>query len=145
MLAKWELILRGCDYQPDATSVCGQIAVAAIVGRPLLEVLARHGKDTRTNKQALIAMLAPYGFTMNPKAQRKRPQPGELAIGTYRAKRPNGKGWQGGHWVAWRDGEAFDAIPRNLFERDTFDEHWKPLSWHIIERTSDNGTAVPLT
>ena len=137
MLARWRVArnMQEPFYQPRKSRICGQATVAIITGRPLLEILERFGKDSGTCEAHISRVFASYGYRTSDRLLRF---PGKLAIGH-----------QKGHWVVWKDGEFFDAHPREegglneaIFRAE------KVRSWlHVFppEGSDENGTSVLLT
>lgn len=140
MLAVWRALMPEPCYQPKQSRICGQIAVATIVGRPLIEVLERFGHTNGTTHKQLTAVLESYGFETSKALLRF---PGALCIGKMR--------WAGtshSHWVIVKEGGAdiFDCEPR-----ESIKELWKSnpqvgsyLHIRPPKGTTTDSTDVPL-
>jgi hypothetical protein len=93
--------------QNPRTQTSGQVAVAAITGRPVDEIIGRLGHSHHTTTRELAGVLDHYGYLCPRRCVRAgdpRNLP-RLAIAQVHSSRASP--W---HWVAVEDGRIFDGI-----------------------------------
>src|SRR5574337_1067996 len=92
--------------QPEDCSLCGQTAVAVIVGCSLDEAIRAVGHKHGTTTRDLVRALRLFGVSCE---DRCRPMPGRVApnLGLAQVHTPERSGW---HWVVVHAGRIYDGI-----------------------------------